>query len=231
MKILFIVPYYKPANIYGGPVVVVPLLAQVLVSMGYDVSVYTTAAEGKRFLNVTTNKEIILDGVKVTYFKNNTADNTFISFKLWKAVTKNAAHFDVVHIHTWWNFLVLGSALICKLKRIKPVISPHGMFSDYILHKSNGKIKYIIQKLIGEHLLKNSWLHVSSQLEWDESQRVVSGWQGSIIPNLVCLSNHQYQRSPNKVFTIGFLSRIDPKDVITRSFQHSAKALHRILLL
>lgn len=211
MKILFIVPYYKPAYVYGGPIVVVSMLAELLVSMGHDVCVYTTVANGKTDLQVEKNKEIIVDGVKVVYFNTITANNAFISVDLWRAVHKNATDFDVVHIHTWWNFLVVFSALICKRKNIKPLISPHGMFSNYILNKSNVFAKRVVQKLVGKRLLENSWLHVSSRMEWNESQNIVQGWKGKIISNLVKLSNKEYKKTKNEVFTIGFLSRIDPK--------------------
>ena len=45
MKILFIAPSYKPAYIYGGPVVVISLLAESLIKLGHNVTVYTTRAD------------------------------------------------------------------------------------------------------------------------------------------------------------------------------------------
>ncbi len=48
MKILFVIPTYKPAYIYGGPIVVVSLLAESLVKYGHEVTVYTTTGNGKK---------------------------------------------------------------------------------------------------------------------------------------------------------------------------------------
>src|SRR6266496_3119649 len=79
MKILFIIPSYKPAYIYGGTTVVVSLLAESLASHGHQVTVYTTTANGKNELEVETGKEIIIDGVKVFYFKRITKDHSHIS--------------------------------------------------------------------------------------------------------------------------------------------------------
>jgi glycosyltransferase involved in cell wall biosynthesis len=64
---------------------------------------------------------------------------------------------------------------------------------------------------MGKELLKNSWLHVSTEMEWKESQKIVPDWKGRIVPNLVKLSHQTYARKQNNIFTIGFLSRIDPK--------------------
>ncbi|WP_448702987.1 XrtY-associated glycosyltransferase XYAG1 [Mucilaginibacter sp. AW1-3] len=211
MKILFIVPYYKPAYAYGGPIVVISMLAERLVLLGHDVTVYTTASNVKSELKVAKNQEVIVDGVKVYYFSKLTGDNTYISFTLWRYLNQTATDYDVIHIHTWWNFLVLGAALICRNKGIKPIISPHGMLSDYILYNRNVLAKKWVHKLIGKNLLKNSWLHVSTGMEWDESKRIIEEWDGEIIPNLVKLPGKKYPRENNPVFTIGFLSRIDPK--------------------
>lgn len=211
MKILFIVPYYKPAYAYGGPIVVISMLAERLVLLGHEVTVYTTASNGKSELEVVKNKEVLVDGVKVFYFGKLTGDNTYISWKLWSHLNKTATNFDVVHIHTWWNFLVLGAAVVCGNKGIKPIISPHGMLSDYIIYNRNAFAKKWVHKLLGKKLLKNSWLHVSTEMEWGESKRINDTWNGEIIPNLVKLPGKKYPRPNNPVFTIGFLSRIDPK--------------------
>lgn len=211
MKILFIVPTYKPAYIYGGPTVVISKLAECLVQAGHQVTVYTTTANGKTELEVEANKEVFVDGVLVRYFNRVTKGNTFFSPDLWQFLNKTVKIFDAVHIHGWWNFLVFGAAWICKRNGIKPILSPHGMFSDYILSARNPKKKWILHKLIGKRLLQNTFLHVSTQMEANESKKIIPDWEETIIPNLVQLPGKTYERTENDVFSIGFLSRIDPK--------------------
>ncbi len=211
MRILFITPSYKPAYIYGGTVVVIPLLAESLVLLGHEVTVYTTTADGSSELPVTPNKSVMVDGVTVYYFNRITKDHTHVSFALWRHLQATADSFDIVHIHSWWNILVLGAAWICKKKNIKPVLSPHGMFSDYIMNTNNTTLKRLLHRLWGKKLLDNTELHVSTQMEWSESQKMIPNWKGMIIPNLVSLPSGEFKRKENDVFTIGFLSRIDPK--------------------
>ncbi len=211
MKVLFIVPYYKPAYAYGGPIVVISMLAERLVLLGHDVTIYTTATNGKTELDVEKNKEVVVDGVKVIYFNKITGDNTYISVDLWKYLNNTAGDFDTVHIHTWWNFLVLGAALICRKKGIKPIISPHGMLSDYIIYNRNVLAKKFVHRFLGKNLLRDSWLHVSTGMEWEESKKIIETWEGRVIPNLVKLTDRILQKQENDVFTIGFLSRVDPK--------------------
>ncbi len=213
MKILFIVPSYKPAYIYGGPIVVIARLAERLVQLGHEVTVYTTTANGKTELDVTPGKTIMVDGVAVKYFKRITKDHTHVSPALWSATWKTVKQYDVVHIHSWWNLLVLGATLACRLRGVKPVLSPHGMFCDYVLTANNSKKKQLIHNLIGKRLLPGTFLHVSSHMEWEESIRYNPRWkkEGGMVFNLVDLPGKDYVRKDNHVFTISFLSRIDPK--------------------
>lgn len=211
MKILFIVPSYKPAYVYGGPIVVIARLAEQLVQMGHGVEVYTTTANGATELEIAANTTVIMDGVKVTYFKRITGDHTHVSPALWKALWTNARQFDKVHIHSWWNFLVMGASFICKWKNLRPLLSPHGMFCDYVLTARNNRKKKLLHTVMGKRLLRHTYLHVSSELEWKECRQINQGWEGGQVFNLVDLPEGDFIRSDNGVFTISFLSRVDPK--------------------
>jgi glycosyltransferase involved in cell wall biosynthesis len=212
MKILFIIPSYKPAYIYGGTVVVSSLLAESLVKQGNDVTVYTTTANGKTELNVEAGKEKIVDGVKVIYFKRLTKDHSHISLALWQKTFRTASHFDVVHLHSWWNPCIVIAAALCKLRGVKPVLSPHGMFCNYVLYTNNKNKKKLLH-FFTRSILHNTFLHVSTQMEWNESQVMLREyWQGTILPNLVQLNEASAnERHINDLFTIGFISRVNPK--------------------
>lgn len=211
MKVLFIVPSYKPAYIYGGPIVAIARLAECLAQMGHDVTVYTTTANGSTELDVPVNQPVVIDGVTVWYFRRITGDHTHISPALWRRTWTTVNKFDTVHIHSWWNLLVLGAALVCRLKKVRPLLSPHGMFCDYVVNKRNPGKKQFLHQLIGKHLLKYSYLHVTSLMEWKECLDLLPTWKGGMISYLMDLPGSQYSRADNDVFTISFLSRVDPK--------------------
>jgi glycosyltransferase involved in cell wall biosynthesis len=211
MKILFVTPSYKPAYIYGGTIVVIAQLAETLVKMGHEVTVYTTTANGAEELPVTKNIATFVNGVEVFYFKRITKDHTHASPALWGYMNKTVKQFDIVHIHSWWNFLVLGAVWVCKRNGVKPIVSPHGMLSTYIFEKNNSLKKRFIHFICGKKLLASTFLHVSTEMELKESQAIIPGWEGAVITNLVTLSSNRYTRPVNEIFTIGFLSRIDHK--------------------
>ncbi len=78
----------------------------------------------------------------------------------------------------------------------------------------------IIHRLFGRRLLKKSLLHATTLLEWRDCMQVYKSWKGFILPNLVNLPSVQHHRPEKKStdFTIGFLSRIDPKKGIELLF-------------
>lgn len=193
---------------------VVYLLAESLVRNGHDVTVYTTTANGKEELDVKVGEEVLVDGVKVFYFKRYTKGNSHLSPGFWNKIFLTVKDFDVVHLHSWWSPAIVAAAAVCRLRGVKPILSPHGMFCDYILTTNNKVKKQILQTVVGKSLLKNTFLHVSTPMEWKESQAILKNpWEGAIISNLVELDSVKPTggKKPGQPFTIGFISRIDPK--------------------
>lgn len=214
MNILFIVPSYKPAYIYGGPIVSVARLAESLVQIGHSVTVYTTTANGKTELDMPLNEPVMMDGVQVRFFKRITKDHTHVSPSLWKETWSTVDRYDAVHIHSWWNFLIMGASLICTMKGVKPVLSPRGMLCEYIFNSRNQLKKKVLHNVIGKYLLSKTYLHVTSQVEWNDCMRLNNTWRGGLIYNIVdlpYLPEGKVNCKDDGIFTISFLSRVDPK--------------------
>lgn len=219
MKILHVVPSYKPAFLYGGPVESVSRLCEALQAAGHSVTVFTTTANGKEELAVNPNKEQIVDGIRVTYFARITKDPTHISPRLWWALYKHCHQYDVVHIHSWWNILVIVASMICHWRRARVVISPRGMLSEYIMTTSHGVLKKWIHALVGKPALRKATFHATSDLEYTECLNVIPGWQGFMLPNILQLPGQQQQKTKNDVFTMLYLSRIHPKKGLELLFE------------
>ncbi len=224
MKILHIVPSYKPAYVYGGPIESVAKLCEGLVAAGHTIAVYTTTANGETELPVTPGETVVVDGVPVTYCKRITKDHTHVSPALWKRLYNTCRQYDVVHIHSWWNVLVIVAAVICHRRKVKVVISPRGMLSDYILTATNSKAKQIIHSLAGKQALRKSFFHATSDIEYEDCKKLIPGWQGFMIPNIITLPDITIRKTENERFTLLFLSRIHPK----KGIEFLMEALTRI---
>jgi glycosyltransferase involved in cell wall biosynthesis len=211
MKILHIVPSYKPAYIYGGPIESVSKLCEGLAKAGHTVDVFTTTANGQEELPLEAGKEMDVDGVNVTYFKRITKDPTHVSPALWKHLWRHATSYDIVNIQSWWSILVIVAACICHAKGVKVVISPRGMLSPYIFNSGNVKKKRFIHSSVGRWALSRSWFHATAEAEVAECREVIPGWKGFMIANNVTLPDLPVIKKKNDVFTLIFMSRVHRK--------------------
>lgn len=224
MKILHIVPSYKPAYVYGGPIMSVAELCEWTVNAGHDVSVFTTTANGNEELRVETGIEYWIENVRVFYFSRWTKDHTHFSPALMVRLLKDSKNYDVIHIHSWWNFVTLFSVLILKLKRQKFILSPRGMFSPYTLGKSGFKQK--VNNLLGRWLLGNAIFHATSTQESTELKQFFKANIISVIPNFVRLPADVFLPKTvkfNSQLKLLFLSRVDQKKGLEKLFHILSK--------
>jgi glycosyltransferase involved in cell wall biosynthesis len=211
MKVLHITASYKPAYIYGGPIMSVSQLCENLQSNGDEVTVYTTTANGSEELNVPAGKEQNVNGVRVFYFKRLTKDHSHFSPELLKTLWNKHRSYDVIHVHSWWNLVSILSVLVCWLRGRKVIVSPRGMLSDYTYQTNHSLMKKIIHGTIGNFLLKRVKFHATSEDEKRELKKMFPSASVTVIPNFVKLSDHTFTKKQNDLFKLIFLSRIDPK--------------------
>ena len=186
MKLLHIIPTYKPATGYGGPIISIGLLCENLVAYANcDVTVAATNANVKKDLPVHSRTPVLVDGVKVYYFRRITPDHSQLSpFLLWW-LWRNVRTFDAVHIHSWWNLTVLFSTTVCILRGVKPILAPRGMLSAFSL---TGRFKPLFHRLIGQKLLRNTFLHATSNQEARECAALIPSWKYINLPNFLDLT-------------------------------------------
>gem|GEM_PF-34967 len=210
MRILHICPSYKPAFGYGGPTFSVSRLAEKQAEMGAEVWVFTTTANGAEELDVPTGEPIAMDGVQVVYFRRWTGDHSHVCPGLWWALWRQGGRFDVVHVHSWWNWVAFIAILVCRWRGFRTVFSPHGMLSAYTL-RSWGR-RYF-QRIVGHWLLARARWHATSLFEYRELRALAPCRFMLLLPNVVSFPE---EPAPPSARTGGpvrllFLSRIDPK--------------------
>ncbi|SHM79506.1 XrtY-associated glycosyltransferase XYAG1 [Chitinophaga sp. CF418] len=212
MNILHVIPSYKPAYVYGGPIYSSSALCEQLVAEGHKVTVVTTTANGKEELNVQDGVVQQVDGVDTIYFKRLTKDHTHFSPGLISYLYRNIRKYDAVHIHSWWNLVSIFTLLVCYVRRVRPVVSPRGMLSDYILETNHNFQKKIIQKVVGDPLLSKVKFHATSLAEVHEIKKMYPASQVAEIFNFVTVPGGPVApKTVQQKIRFVFLSRIDPK--------------------
>ncbi|WP_338792200.1 glycosyltransferase [Bernardetia sp. MNP-M8] len=229
MNILHITPSYKPAYIYGGTTVSISRLCEAQAHFinsqtiknnksANKVTVYTTTANGNEELDVESNKPILVDGVEVWYFERQTKDHTHFSMALLKKLFQTAQNFDAIHVHSWWNTVVIFSVLICILKGVKVIVAPRGMLGEYTLQSQKKSPKSIFHKFLGKKLLKKSYLHLTAQIEREEVDYIKDN-RVFVLPNLLSIPINQNKiektntqdKEDTNTFKLVFMSRIHHK--------------------
>ncbi len=126
MKILHIVPAYLPAHRYGGPIESVHNLNVALARAGHDVTVFTTDINGEGRVSVKTDALVMMDGVRIFYFRGSFPRLWFYSRDMHHALAERMNEFDIVHITSvFLAASALGARYAKKIKR-PYVISPRG---------------------------------------------------------------------------------------------------------
>ncbi|TKB98612.1 glycosyltransferase [Pedobacter cryophilus] len=133
--------------------------------------VITTLANGKEELPYPSGEQKIVEGVPVRYFKRWTKDHSHFSPALLFWLWKNAKSYEVIHIHSWWNLVSMGSVVICLLRGIKPIVSPRGMLGDYTFSKG----KRVFHQLLGIRLLSACHFHATTLMEAKEIAASLGG--------------------------------------------------------
>ncbi len=223
MKILHIIPTYKPAFVYGGPIFSVALLCENLALAGHEMTVFSTTANGPAELDIPPGTTRNVEGVQVTYFRRLTKDHTHFSPALMWQVWRQCRRFQVIHLHAWWTLPILFSVLICWLRGVKPVLSPRGMLSDFSFQKNHSSGKGLFHAFAGKFLLKKTCLHLTAEAESQETAGL--GSSRFVLPNLIQLAPpHTAPARDNAEFVILFLSRIHPK----KNIEGLIEALSRV---
>lgn len=220
MKIIHITPSYKPAYIYGGPIISVAKLCEALVLNHLDVEVLTTKANGKTELIIP--HKTILDGVKIRFYKRITKDPSHFSpgllWNFYKMLSKTNRQV-VVHIHSWWNLTAIASCILAKIKKVPIVLSPRGMLTEYSLEKRHSRTKRLFHCLLGHRLIAYCTIHATSELEKDEILKIAQPKSVCVIPNMIYFPSlkqlgkitTQNTGTSGDTLRLLFFSRIDKK--------------------
>jgi len=163
-----LVPYYEPAESYGGPVRSISLLCRGLARLGADVTVFTTTADGRKELDVPLGGPVDLGGVSVHYFKRESPRGFFRSPGLAAAARREARRFDLVHSCALWTYVMGVAVRVCQEAGLPRVDSPRGGLMRPCLKHRYWK-KWVYLKALGWRQLRSaSAIHCTSEQEAEE---------------------------------------------------------------
>lgn len=198
MRLLAVVPFYRPAYGFGGPVRSVPALCEALAERGHDVRVATTDAARTGRLDVVPGKEIEVEGVGVTYFRQlRVAGRLFLSPGLTAHLRRRVESFDLVYVYGIWPHPPLAAGAACRRRDVPYVVSPRTGLMRWPLRRRRW-LKRLHLLLVGRRYLEGAAaMHYTTEQEREESEELGLDAPGFVVPNPVDLSEIEaYRRAP-----------------------------------
>lgn len=165
MKLLVIAPYFYPALTYGGPITASYNLSKEVSSLGVEVSVVSTDANGRERLNVVVDEFVQQDGIKIKYCYEQI--RTFFSFKMISSLYSDIKSSDILHVQAIYSYPTPLALIFAYFQNKNVLLSPRGSFSEWSFFK-NGIIKKIWIKMMVQPFSKNIHWHATSTKEKDE---------------------------------------------------------------
>lgn len=182
MKVCTIVPSYYPATVYGGPIVSIHRCSIQLSTLGIEVNVSTSNANGGSKLDVVPNVfHKFQDNYHVKYY-----DDTIVGRFSWRfivSVWKDIKQCDVVKIEDIFSTYIPPSLLYAKLFRKPFIVSPRGVLSAWSLASKRSLLKKLWSAMLIRPFLRGSWWHATSLQESAEIKAYYPAARVVVIPN------------------------------------------------
>jgi glycosyltransferase involved in cell wall biosynthesis len=165
MKILHVIATLSARS--GGPSAAVIGLCRALADRGHELDVYTTNLDGRGSSAVELGTRTLVGGVPVTHFAGHWPRSFSTSFGLGLALHRTIRTFDIVHVHSLYQFHTLVAGVLCRRHRIPYLVRPHGTLDPY--HRARHPGRKALYDILFErrHLNSAAGIHVTSEAERD----------------------------------------------------------------
>ena len=240
MRILHVIGSLAPR--YGGPSTVAPAMCRALAARGHQVEIATTDMDGSGARRVPAVRAATLDEVPVTYRRVHWPRSYAASLGLGRWLRRHVELFDVVHIHSLYQFHTWFAARCCRHAGVPYVVRPHGTLNPYHLGQHRWRKALCTLLVEGRALNAAAGMHYTSIAEQEHAVRHRGRLpRGFVVPLGVELVppgqwDELLRRHPDLAgrTLVTFLGRLTPKkrlDLLVDAFAVVAEADERAHLV
>ncbi len=234
---MFVIPYFYPAESFGGPVKVAFDVGRELVRRGHEVEVYTSNAKDLKNRLVVKQNEI--EGMNVHYFNNLSMlfaklSNLFITPELPKKMKKELKSFDIIHAHEYTTFQNIMVHRFAKKYGVPYILQAHGSLPM----TSRQARKWLFNVFFGHNLLKDASKTIALSLTEAKqySNKNVPEENIAIVPNGIDLAEYailpfkgsfkkkfNIQDSKKIILYLGRIHKTKGIDFLIKAYAHLVK--------
>jgi len=197
MKILQVSTSFKPAWETGGTCRVAYEISKNLVKRGHRVTVFTTD-RGEKRINVQKNQPVLIDGIRVYYFRNISnylaKKKTVIPYYLPAIAKRQVKDFDIIHMHEHRSLLTAIVYHYARKYGVPYVLQSHGSLP----RMGKQGLKKLYDWVWGYRILRDATKVIALTETETEQCRIMGVDEDKIeiIPNGIDLS--EYENLPEK---------------------------------
>jgi len=240
MRILHVISSVAPR--FGGPSKAVLEICRELAKRGQQTEIYTTNIDVDRRLQVPLERPVEVDGVRITYFPVEAFNLYKLSRPLARALAASIPDFDIVHIHSLYQFPATIAAYYCRRYGVPYIVRPHGTL-DPFLYRRHRIRKWVYETLWERrNLAAAAAVHFTAEEEMELAGSLRLRFRGVVVPLGVGLEEPPLATRRLSDFwpetaekkTLLFLGRINFKkglDILARAFGAIARNRPDIHLL
>jgi len=240
MRILHVISSVAPR--YGGPSKAVVEMCRELVRRGEQAEIFTTNVDVDGFLDVPLETPVDVGGVLITYFPVEAINVYKISRPLARSLRASIPKFDLVHVHSLYQFPATVAALYCRRYKVPYVLRPHGTL-DPFLYRRHRVRKWIYEKLWEQrNLASAAAVHFTAEEEMELASSLGLRFRGVVVPlgidldtaaHTTCRLAEFWPETAGKKVIL-FLGRLNFKkglDILARAFGEIARSREGVHLL
>ena len=184
MRILHITP--SIARSHGGISTAIRGLVKAQHESSHEVAVYTGyGPDDAREFPATFHRLIERDGMTVQQFPldpNLLGRRLESCTRLAAAIRKDASAYDIVHIHSMWNWCVHQACRACRKVGKRYVISPHGGLDPWVMQKRPLVRKIYLALFERPNLEKAAAVHFTTMKELELTRPLSLSLYPAVVP-------------------------------------------------
>jgi glycosyltransferase involved in cell wall biosynthesis len=163
VKVLHVIPSVSP--LYGGPSFALKGMAEAVASLGIEVDVATTTANGRAELEVPLDRPVVEEGVRYFYFRRQYPKAWTFSWPLTRWLRRHAGRYDVLHVHALFSYPTLSACQAARRHGVPYIIRPLGMLDPWALRSRHWKKAPYFRLLERRNVLGAAAVHTVSEHE------------------------------------------------------------------